>query len=379
MYTQHYFLFIQVPLRLRYPFYGSIHWYVLSKYAQELRQFIVRKKRGRNSTSTEESDCQNGSRHWLKEVAVKKCGTFPSPGPMHYVEDATTTVVTTSLADTSLEFTTEFTSQPPLKNSEGVAVTSLTPEETGDEDLSLQIRSCSPTMPKPHFSNHERGGLLLLVQKMKSNLFQPDIPISINSSSDLLMDIEDLLQSAMSEKTSSLEPSGVGILTGRKKELKSHTRKRIRKHSVENDKMTKSKILKMSHIDTSSNTSKDITQSKQEITEDKKMVDNPDPSESKECSSSATTPSISTMVANNTLQNCQSPMSTSYTSEVMLAINSVCSPATTHYPCNHEIQIVAEQCSLVAMEGLMLASSPAPLHFEESSITRLPNPAFINS
>ena len=329
---------------------------MLSKYAQELRRFIVRKKRER-STSTEESDCQNSSQHWLKEVAVKKCALFPSPGSKCDEEGDMTIVMTTSEADSPLGYTPESSTPISLENFEAAAI-ALPPGETYDVDFSLQSQPYSPTFPKPHFSNHERGGLLLLVQKMKQHLFQPDVPISITSSDKLLKDIDELLQSAMSEKTSSLEPSGVGILAGRKESFKRHTRKRIRKQCVENPKMTKSKFLKMSHVNTSNNTCTDSFETKHETTNDQEMEDcSPDPPESVTSSSSNSSPSIFTKVADSVMPNFQSPMPKFFTPEVVLAI------------CDNEVQIDSEQSSLVV----------APLHCEESIITKLPNPAFINS
>lgn len=71
------------------------------------------------------------------------------------------------------------------------------------------------TTPKPHFSSHERGGLLLLVHKMKNALFERDIPASLPSPHDLIMELEQLLQSSTSQEVCSFQPSGVGVLSSR--------------------------------------------------------------------------------------------------------------------------------------------------------------------
>ena len=65
---------------------------------------------------------------------------------------------------------------------------------------------------KPYFSHHERGGLLLLVHKMKNTLFRNDIPPSFPPPQDLIAELEQLLQMSVPESKCSLEPTGVGVL-----------------------------------------------------------------------------------------------------------------------------------------------------------------------
>ena len=371
-------IFIQVPLRLRYPFYGCIHWYVLSKYAKELRRFTARRKDAAKSTFAEGSDSHN----LLNEVTVEKCAISP---PVCNVEDAATPSVITLQPDVPLDCTTELVTQSPCDNLEEPPETLLISDKTGDIDCSLPVEPPSPTMLKPHFSNHERGGLLLLVQKMKSNLFQLDVPISIVSSSDLLQDLEYLLQSAMSENKTSLEPNGVGILASNEKEPpKIHIRKRTRKCSVENLTFTKSKILNETCIDTSydiSKHSKSKVETKEiymETISNSKLESNLDISDSSKCSNFASLPSASTM-ADTSIPSSHSPVSTTGTAEIVLGVTSVCSPVTTICPCEHDVQTMAELHNLGSVGGLLCARSPAPLHSEEVIITKLMNPSFIDS
>ena len=80
-----------------------------------------------------------------------------------------------------------------------------TEQEEKEEDTSLS--------KNPHFSSYERGGLLLLVQKMKNNAFHNDIPYPFPLAHNLLAELDQLLQTAMSPRTCSPVPSGVGVLT----------------------------------------------------------------------------------------------------------------------------------------------------------------------
>ena len=309
------------------------------KYAQELKKLIAKKK----VTSVVESDCPiNGSQQWLKGVAIQKC-SIASPN-----------CETGSLVSC--------TSKGDVIQSQALLASKENENKECTPNCSLGSRSPSPTGPKPHFSSHERGGLLLLVQKMKNKLFEQDTPPCINSSSDLLRDIESLLNTAMSDRYSSLEPSGVGIL---QEKYQAHTRKRMRKHSLENHK---SKVHKTSHIKSSVSSAEDIS------TFDD--IDSPhdcDVSESELFTSSASSPSASA-----TATIClPSATSASCTAEIRVAIEAVYSPNSCLSSNGNITATSTEQCRVEKVGELLSASSPTPLS-TEATIIKLPNPAYIN-
>ena len=82
-----------------------------------------------------------------------------------------------------------------------------------------ELKACTPPrgglpddLPKPHLSSYERGGLLLLINKMKNSLFEHQAPSSVSSPDTLISTLEQLLQIAIPQDVYSFEPSGVGVL-----------------------------------------------------------------------------------------------------------------------------------------------------------------------
>ena len=199
-------------MKLKYPFYGSIHWYMLLKYAQELRKLVnFKHKEDTADDSGQEFDTPN--RRWLKEIPVAKLALPTSDEKELVSSDSINMELENRVIVPSPQATATYSL--PCEVSE---LKAPTPPGSMDVPIESNVKNIARKMYdsstcKPYLSTYERGGLLLLVQKMKNNLFSHDIPVSFPPTSDLLTDLEQLLQTAMSEERSSHEPTGVGVLT----------------------------------------------------------------------------------------------------------------------------------------------------------------------
>ncbi len=267
-----------------------------------------------------QSSCD--SRPWLKGVMVKKC--------------------------------------MPIKCDSGSsAVKPMHAKEKNDTEASCKnLLPISSGVLKPHFSNHERGGLLVLVQKMKNKLFELDTPPCVVSSTDLLSELESLLNSTMSESYSSREPSGIGIL---KRNHQARLRKRARKN-ISDKPLSKCRTTSLS--------------STESLIENDANNDNEDFVPDCETSSDlvsnlASSPSI--LLSSHLTSN--ESVSPSFT-EIRLAIDATCSPNTGLTP-KEEVYSTNNPNRMDYVGELLSATSPAPLNIE-ASIIKLPNPAFIN-
>lgn len=226
---------------------------------------------------------------------------------------------------------------------------------------------------KPHLSSHERGGLLLLVHKMKNKLFECDVPASFPPANDVLADLECLLQSAMSEESSSPEPSGVGVLKTKCVQLDMCGTKRWRDVAVS----PRAKLAKTEEIP-------------DESTE---QLDNHEADELESAilsrlTSSLPAPSIangnSVPLSLNYSQSVSTPLNQltnsnlttvvtviSHPSSSVIAAASNNSPSNSSNPSNH----------MTDGDRILCASSPSllALEFEEATVTKQANPAFILS
>lgn len=299
---------------------------------EELKKIIVKKK---VISSSDSGYIINGSRQWLKGVAVQKC----------------------SIAQSKCESTSS--GDCTCNNDYSWSLPALKTDESKENNPDCKSNSPVPSGPKPHFSSHERGGLLLLVQKMKNKLFEHDIPPCIESSSDLLREIESLLNTAMSDRCSSLEPSGVGVL---QEKHQVHTRKRTRKHSLENHRL---KIHKVTQIKSSVSSIEDTS-----TIDDTDSALDCDLSESELFSSSASPPSI----AVDATTYLPPVTSVPCTTEIRVAVETVYSSKSA---INGSKTATSTDCRVETVGELLSASSPTPLSIE-ATIIKLPNPAFIN-
>ena len=162
----------------------------------------MRKNSNTEDTTIDEDDSSTPNTRWLKEISVEKLEILSTPEKEKHLE-----------CQENLE---NESATPPYSNMTSPYVTfpfpSLPqPDLSAFNEPPITPTKC-PDLQKPHLSPYERGGLLLLIQKMKNALFQQDIPVSIPPTSKLLADLEQLLQSAMSPDTHSLVPTGVGVL-----------------------------------------------------------------------------------------------------------------------------------------------------------------------
>lgn len=183
--------------------------------------------------------------HWLKEISVERVSSISPCNPTGEGDCSSedeTRLVTPCKAESSEEsvtFSSEFTitqsthsptdppashhtipsracEQPDVKASacpDGT-VQSVNLSTEADTNITPTNTSDFPpdTTPKPHLSSYERGGLLLLVHKMKNALFREDTPASILSPMELIAELELLLQSAIPQEACSYQPSGVGVV-----------------------------------------------------------------------------------------------------------------------------------------------------------------------
>lgn len=275
---------MQVPPKQRYPFYGSIHWYVVQRYTEALSWL-----RGAGN-AVEEVGAENGqtmqsSGQWLKHISMKRVCTVSSKGKVECSKKQSDEEVSAS-SDAALESVpvlsavqdsarafqdsvrAQDSTRDPHNNSTAVhdVTTVFQDSSIDDQDISRTLqdnstsdqgtlmeigiqdtpaclqdnhtmttvqdsqtvlqdsmRAMMTAAKKPHFSSHERGGLLLLVHKMKNALFEKDVPSSLPSPQDLVLELEELLQSSLSDQVCSLEPSGVGVVSSRHTPSKSAT------------------------------------------------------------------------------------------------------------------------------------------------------------
>ena len=220
------------------------------------------------------------------------------------------------------------------------------------QEVLASIKSASP---KPHFSNHERGGLLLLVQRMKNNLFEQDVPVCIDSPSELLCEIETLLNSKMSDKYATQEPNGIGIL---QQNHQTRAKKRARKYSFGDHK---SKICKESHASVSS--SEDLFDN-YHVADD--ITDNPSNLFNSKTELNFDTPPTAT-TSDHTVSNSTSPVD-----EISVAVDTVSSSIASSF-CKDNITSVVHNLNSVG--ELLSATSPTPLS-TEATIIEVPNPVY---
>lgn len=220
-----------------------MHWYVLMKYAKELKELM---KSGSKDAAREMSPI---GRRWLKEVSVERL----------MVDDG----AAKASQNVHRESGQERQSDVCLSSNNQVQKTTRNPIATA----------------KPHLTSHERGGLLLLVHKMKNKLFHLEYPSSLSSPDNLITDIEELLQCALPPEVCSMEPSGVGVLMKRSTADNDLHRQRARKRQADIPvapscrKVGRGQELSSDHEQEST----DITSSKNTISSDlttKSMVPN---------------------------------------------------------------------------------------------------------
>lgn len=153
-------------MKFRYPFYGTMHWYVIERYHNQLAKLGGAGGRSTPplpSVDQEEEDASKSlssgaqiNRKWLKGVALekvqvrsKKCGADSAESPV-----------------------------------------------------------------LPFLSTYEREGLLSLIQQMwKCDLFMSDVPPSFTNSEEMLRELEDQLRSSNTEGICTVKPTGVGVVT----------------------------------------------------------------------------------------------------------------------------------------------------------------------
>ena len=173
-------------------------------YAKELRKLM---KRNPKTVDTKEASPALSGR-WLKEISVERL-----------VVDDNTIKCSPTIKQDSNHLSTQGESVarkltiPSLELSANITLSS----DGKMKMLEENVKMLEDTHLKPHLSSHERGGLLLLVHRMKNELFHLDTPSSLSSPHDLIADIEKLLQCALSPAVSSLEPSGLGVLSSRRR------------------------------------------------------------------------------------------------------------------------------------------------------------------
>ena len=172
---------IQVPLRLQYPFYGSIHWYVLAEYMAALEK-IKKELPPKGQSSSDLTSTSNV--RWLKEISVERLALASAES------QCSKKVIVRKKYSGALQISYSVHAEPEVS----------------------ETLATKPCLVKPHLSSHERGGLLLLLHKMKNSLFQMDVPESISSPSDVLSSLQQLLLSPLSSEVYSYEPSGLGLL-----------------------------------------------------------------------------------------------------------------------------------------------------------------------
>lgn len=147
---------IKVQGKFRYPFYGTLHWYIVEKYHQQLSQLGVQSI---DRTIEKESNASLTGR-WLVSVKLKK---LPVGNSMSKRYDP-----------------------PPYK---GIP---LTP---------------------PYMTPNEREGLMLLVKKMRDDfLFSGDVPPSISNPRGILECLLAQLQNPLLHTVCSSEPNGTSLL-----------------------------------------------------------------------------------------------------------------------------------------------------------------------
>ena len=191
--------FFKVPSKFRYPFYGTIHWYMLHKYYKELKHVGVKpSSEGENpindvilihsSPISDTSNCQTSKNaRWLKEVSVEKM----------------------SMASLDNLSSDEYSSDIASPDTTSTVHTSTPPH-------SYQSHMCSTPshLHQPHISATETEGLLTLVQRMKDDeLFHLDAPPSLAiSSTDLLTWLASQLRSPLLTQLCSIQPTGASLL-----------------------------------------------------------------------------------------------------------------------------------------------------------------------
>ena len=473
-----------MPLKLRYPFYGSIHWYVLQKYADALSQ-LVKGAGGRKGGSSQgevadkvPADSSGGQ--WLKQISMKRVcvlsgsqdrtaescqdtsslqdtpstlqdtlstlqdipstlqdtlstlqdtpstlqdtvvslqDTFTTPQDIHQdvslrgiipkdislsPPQATSTITSQngpdSPQDTTIASQDRFSSsQDRLSSSQDTLA--IVPQDiltnNSSEDMSTDLQAdcisasvedsppltdTQPPAPKPHFSSYERGGLLLLIHRMKNTLFDKDIPPSFSSPLELITELEQLLQSSMSQALCSLEPSGVGVLSRGRPSSSKHTipppsktsRRKRTGTAVTPDARQLPRLAETSQSDT--------------------KVSTHETAASTETDSSPvnTTTNTVTPTCTTSVRNFQPILSAA--KPICLHLTAASSPhavMATFPP--HMIQLfrvpqsprvlvtpLTPQGNLLAMEthAAVLSASPAALLEEEVTIVRAANPAF---
>lgn len=178
-------LYLQVPSKFRYPFYGTMHWYVVERYHSQLAKLGNIGGEGRNSPPLPTAEDQVGGAN-NAVVAGEGEGEDPSQ-PLSSV---------------------------PINNRKwlkGVALDKVQVSSGTTRRSSVDLIAESA---QPYLSTYERDGLLALVQEMlgASELFIPDAPHTYPNPKQLLEELRDQLQCSSVERVCASRPTGVGLV-----------------------------------------------------------------------------------------------------------------------------------------------------------------------
>ena len=171
---------VQVPSKFRYPFYGTMHWYVVERYHSQLAKLSNTGGEGRNSPPLPTKDDQVGGANDGEEE-----------------EDPSQPL-----------------SSVPINNRKwlkGVALDKVQVSGGTTRRSSIDLIAESA---QPYLSTYERDGLLALVQEMlgAGELFIPDAPHTYPNPRQLLEELRDQLQCSGVEKVCASRPTGVGLV-----------------------------------------------------------------------------------------------------------------------------------------------------------------------
>ncbi|XP_011404618.2 PREDICTED: uncharacterized protein LOC100632164 [Amphimedon queenslandica] len=160
---------LKVQGRFKYPFYGTLHWYLIERYHLQLSRLGVEPMSDSGTmtdTPTSSSSSMNIPGRWLVSVKLKKLATG---GHAH--------------------FSSHFSQKP----GEGAPYRDY--------------------MMKPFLNDNEKAGLVYLVNKMKEdNLFSGDVPPSISDPRGILERLSKQLQNPLLDSTLSDKPTDVSVL-----------------------------------------------------------------------------------------------------------------------------------------------------------------------
>ena len=166
-------MFTQVPSKFRYPFYGTMHWYVVEKYHSQLAKIGGGRS---NSPPLPSIDDQVGG-------AIKEREDEEDPSrPL-------------SLA--------------PINNRKWLKGVTLKKVQVGANKCSGDFVESA----LPYLSLFEKDGLLALVHEMlRSDLFIPDAPPTYPNPKQLLKELEEQLRCRNVERMCAGRPTGIGLV-----------------------------------------------------------------------------------------------------------------------------------------------------------------------